>query len=466
MSSIIEKLPTELLTEILTFLRINDLSKTCLVSRGFQQIAEPILWTRVELHSPLYHEDYSYDSLRQDEVALQRPYHQLKEVESKVYVKPLQRFLENQEMERIHADKAEKFLLVFQENYMHNQQRVDYLASLIKWLCLSIESSEWESRPDAWNILAMFRNLEYLEVRGYWSNTEQMEPFKESGSSMLNIHTLKLRGYIPAGFVNHVCQGVSSITNLHLALLDAPIGSARYNERENSPPPIPEYPEGYEGMTEEEMDALDDVESFNGEEVAARPLACLSPTALAQLSALTHLHLCKPTEPNYSNEWWRGMYFSAPADKRILQEWASLLRASRKSLTHVRLDQRPVASEIELDSTDNAEFIVGHSYGPSYDRFVEIVLPIFLEDADWPRLRSIQLFGFELDERDLAKVNKVSSFPIAPTRHGVDLVKQLERKFPEADIASELGRRIIMHDWSGVVGHSADVLEDGGSFDW
>jgi hypothetical protein len=73
MSSLLYGLPTELLLHILTFIHHDDLAIVARLSRYFQGIVEPVLWTKIEFHSPLFHEHYIHKQLREEQVALQRP---------------------------------------------------------------------------------------------------------------------------------------------------------------------------------------------------------------------------------------------------------------------------------------------------------------------------------------------------------------------------------------------------------
>lgn len=85
------------------------------------------------------------------------------------------------------------------------------------------------------------------------------------------------------------------------------------------------------------------------------------------------------------------------ADFRSLDEWKALLCASRRTLSTVTLEQQPVGCSTDPDGHSSGMFVYEYCHGPGYHRFVDTVLPAFLEDAAWPHLRSIQLFSFERD---------------------------------------------------------------------
>lgn len=85
--------------------------------------------------------------------------------------------------------------------------------------------------------------------------------------------------------------------------------------------------------------------------------------------------------------------------------------------------------------------------GPSYDRFVKIVLPELLDSKACPDLRTIRLFGFERhDEGVDARYSRVNY----PNR-SVDVPGQLRARFPDAEVSDYAGRRLVMCHWSGEI---------------
>ncbi|KAF2186922.1 hypothetical protein K469DRAFT_705452 [Zopfia rhizophila CBS 207.26] len=455
MPSPIDVLPSELFFRVTTFLRHHDLTVLTRVSRKFHEIIQPLLWTKIELHRPSFHEDYAHKELRGEEEAMNRPY----QLDSTTW-RPENKWKMDMEWE----PKLTEFISIFEEDTMADRARARHLASMTRWLCLTVVPYlDDRHKRDVWNALAMFTNLEYLEVSAFWSSDNEVVPLKLDTPPMSKLRTVKLRGYVPADFVRHVCQNAPGITELQLALLDAPIGSSLYDNRKNPPPKA--HAEDYEGMTEQELDALDDVENFESEEcVAPRPLACLNSGIISRLTSLTCLYLCRPSKAkDFDNEYaFHDIYVSVPADKRALYEWAALIRATRSTLVHLTFDQRPVGDENEPDGTRNTEFMVYYCHGPGYQRFVDIVLPVLLEDDAWPALRSIHLFGFETDGRDISKYIPNYTGRI---HRGVDLKRQLSERFPDADVIVGLGRRMLVEEETGEVCSGGDVLDGGDGVD-
>lgn len=488
MPSPLDILPTELFLHVVSFLRHQDLVLLSCVSRNFQKTIEPVLWSKIELHRPLFHEDYAHKVLRENEAVLERFYHYPHEnvmkddnKNTKAWDSPWKH-----EWERKSDQKVTEFLWNFEEKMMSDRARAEYLASLVRWLCLPVlgtyrgnyEFDRDGAKFDPWNALAMFTNLEYLEVSAFWEQPRLVEPFKVPQHPAPKLHTLKLRGYVPAEFVRYLCQSAETIMELHLGILDAPIGSLLFEPRRNPPPPGPGGSDAKGDLEEEEAkgqpkDEIMEVPEDEGEErrenkpggeseneeqdedleqeqIAPRPLACLTPSIISKFTSLTTLYLYRPSQSIEITDDMGDIYVSVKSDTQILREWASLLRATRKTLKEVTLEQKPVANENEPDGTGNNEFMMLYCHGPGYQRFVDIVLPVLLEDAVWPALHSIRLFGFE---------SYGMSYAGYEPEEGVDLMKQLKNRFPGVEVHSELGRRMLFLEETGEVEGYGDVLD-------
>lgn len=488
MSSLLDVLPAELLLHVLTFLRHADLALLARLSQQYQAIVEPILWTKIEFHSPSFHEHYMHKQLKEEE-APQRPYHQY-------IIKPPDN--DNQtlayggyEKDEEYHYKVRKFLKVLQNDHKGDQKRVDDLAGHVRWLCLPVNgmSANWREKSDPWNALAVLKNLEYLEISAFWKPLEEVVPFSSSSHTLLKLSNLKLRGYIPAEFVDYLLRSASTITNLEMGLLDVPLG---YVEPEYSPPPLsptptqsdgnedmadpdaseevgnspPPYPVQLEDVenVEEAVEASvmnEDIDSF-GAAIAPRSLACLEPSTISQFTSLNRLYLCRPSEAEDQSDYMTvttEVFTSVRADRQILDEWAALLRAVRNTIVHLTFDQRPVGDENAPDGTGNDVFVFLYNHGPGYHRFVEYVLPVLLGDGEWPALKSIQLFGFEWDGRKLE-----DGWYTVRTGEGVDIDKQLQQRFPNVAVFSALGKRMLFTSDTGEVDSGGDVLDTSNSF--
>ncbi|KAF2253211.1 hypothetical protein BU26DRAFT_515585 [Trematosphaeria pertusa] len=441
MTSSLDAFPAELFLEVVKYLTHHDLAQLMRVSHRLHQLIEPVVWTKIELHRFSFHEDNALVQLRQGEAALQRPYRR----PANLLNRRETYWVDN--LDRDQDVASTLFLNLFCQKTLVDRHRAEHLAGLVRWLCVPVNG--WNAnlgqgsnadKLDPWNALATLKNLEYLEISALWKSPDEVEPFKGGAQPLSKLQTLKLRGYIPAEFVRYACANPSTITELQLAILDAPIGSILCRERPNPPPPAD--PED------------DEPEDFDQEVVAPRPLACLTPEIISQFTSLTHLYLCRPCDGPEPAEGYTDIcdiYTSIKSDTRALKEWASLIRSTRSHLSQLTLDQRPVGNSTEPDATENAEFLEEYCNGPGYLRFVELVLPALLEDADWPALRRIRLFGFENE---------------TPGEKSHDLVGRLKEWFGDGvDVVNGRGRRIIMEDDTGEVQSGGDALDTCNSFD-
>ena len=125
-----------------------------------------------------------------------------------------------------------------------------------------------------------------------------------------------------------------------------------------------------------------------------------------------------------------------------------VVKSDTKTLQHLILDQRAVADENVADGTDNRTYMRQCANGPSYDRFVKMVLPALPESEDCSNLKVIRLFGFEAHEEgaDTTYCNYVDY----PDR-SVDVPGQIRAAFPDAEVSDYAGRRLISWKDSGEV---------------
>ncbi|KAF7350842.1 hypothetical protein MSAN_01646200 [Mycena sanguinolenta] len=394
-------LANELQEHICGFHGHHDLTVLMRVNKSLCRLVEPMLYSKVELHPPGYHEYYAFPS----EMDTIPP-------EPRNYWTKASVYDALDGLDEIHAAyKTESFMKLFDDSDDgHSRARREALAKYVRVLCLELplDNSD-EDVADPLGILASFQNLTHLELTMNWayqqeiSNKVVRDFLAKSRPPLESLRTLRLRGYLPKEFVQYLCRGTTSISDLELAVLDRPIGSSLAYDRRN--PPRKRKSEGYEDEDEDddEDDTAEDsdAEDFEHEEcIAPRALATLGDVDLTrQFASLTRLRLCRPAESQRGGV--KDVYVSVVSDIAILKEWAALIRATRSTLEHLVLDQRPFAEEIELDSTGDEEFLRAYAYGPGYDRFVEHALPALIEDgAEWPRLKSVHLHGFDVPPKD------------------------------------------------------------------
>ncbi|KAF7350867.1 hypothetical protein MSAN_01648800 [Mycena sanguinolenta] len=287
------------------------------------------------------------------------------------------------------AERALSFMKLFEDSDGsggHPRARREALAEHVRFLCLDFHFDG--------------------TLVDLWAHSVKIFAAK-SRAPLHNLRTLRLRGYVPKEFVQYLCQGTIGITNLELAVLDRPIG---YDN-----PPL----EGDE----------DDAEDFNTDAIAPRALAALLGAfdLAEQFPCLTRLRLCRPTES--TNDCAHDDYVSIVSDIAILKEWAALIRAARRW---------------SISSLTNG-YLIDYAYGPGYDRFVEYTLPALLEDgadAEWPRLKSVHLHGFDVPPQDDVDEPQRLLAVIGPRFEPLGV-----------DVRSNLGRWMLYDYGDGVIQH-------------
>lgn len=486
MPSRIDQLPIEVSTYIFSFLRHADLANLTLVCKSFTQLATPLLWTHIELHRPGWHERFQHEGTfhptgngRKDEL---RKYIELPDDIS--YCSTLHDYCPPTDKYRyynMHDERFIRFLELFNKalssiNSAQLSSKVPF--KHMKSLCLDINLDLLLERGggltlDFWTMFSVFQNLESFELIVSWLyNPEEWDRreqrFSELESTLpplTKLCRLCLRSYIPKNFARWTMAFPEQLNTLELSILDRPIGNNLCSPRRNPPPEkgsdqILEDIEDDGGdipWVTEESDSESD-EDFDGEAVSPRALAITEGTNIPdKLGALSTLILVRPAQ-YLEDQYIRfggGTCCSIRSETAILQEWTCLIRATRRTLQHLVIDQRPCCEDIETESAGQTEFLELHPFGPGFQRFKETVVPVLLEDAEWPALKSLRFYGFDVPEP-----LKTQPHPRIPRQFPSQEFKMMNSFLPAVkqrleplgvDIGSFLGRRMVFEDDDGVV---------------
>jgi hypothetical protein len=463
MPSPIGVLPTELFQEILNYLSHGDLVQLMRVSRQFHKLLEPMIWTRIKLHRFSHHEDYVYKQLREEEAVLQRPYHLTPLIVDIADARGEELY---DDMVNTHLKYEEKSCLLLHQFSAKlvrgsslpepNSARMEHLASLVRWLCIPVNGlcisnsimTRNRIRLDPWNVIPRFMNLEYLEVTAAWRGKKNVVRFDASArwKPMEKLKTIKLRGYVSREFVRYICSNAPNLTELQLAVINDPARPGSCVDSESGDDDDKEYEEEDKAYKEEagRWACVD----------GPRPLSCLPSEIVSTINSLESLFLCRLVEGRVNGMTTLGTYMSPKVDRRILNEWTALIRANRGTLACLTLDQRIVATDNDAGNSSNVEFMHHYCNGISYQRFVRIVLPALLEEADWPKLRQIRLCGFETNQ-------------IEKNEDSIDFVGLLKDRFKKGvEVSNVLGRRIVILDRSSEIETAGDILDSSNSFDY
>lgn len=463
MSSLLEWLPTEVEACILDHLDREDLVTLHCTSKRLYNLIFPLLWTEIELHRPglheqlLYKEAYDYDTIFNQE-------------SKRRYIGwSTESACEFNRIDNAHTEMSSCFLakfspLIHANSGLMNMAHLIMAAESLRSLCMDIA-------PNFQNCLlvfSQFQNLKSLEISFRWtyngydwdenneiflSKREEVEPLKE-------LCVLRLRGYVPVAFAQWACYATRSLVDLELAILDRPIGTTLLDPRENPPPRrqtrSDRADEGDNSVSNsdygpEESDS--EPEDMDQEMFAPRPLAVFLDTDIPErftsISTLTLRRPAKSSQRENDTYAWTTPYTSVRSDETALAEWARILRSVRSTVEHLIFDQRPIAEIIETDSTGDSEYVIVYQFGSGYQRFKQIVLPVLLEDVEWPRLKSIRLYGFDTPEH----ANRTVPASCPKIFDSQSFFPQLEEKFRPfgVDVNIGLGRRMLFEDDTGEI---------------
>lgn len=470
-------LPTEVEACILSYLDYYDLVQLERTSKHFYHSVIPLLWNEVEIHRPSLHEQILFKETFNYQVATESG-------RAKNYIKPMYPD-DSFRLDNLYAEMATRFLRTFDPpqgtdlgltNITHREQ----VAKRIRSLCMDVayRNEIWDEFanaplthiPNILLIFSQFQNLESLDLTFQWpydrecwdKSTEVLSTKLDEIHRLQKLRVLRLRGYVPAPFVRWSCSAANKLIELELAILDRPIGSTLCYERVN--PPLKSRRNNAENTNDDDTSVIDEEsdsgsEDFDHEQIAPRPLATLCETDIPeQLNSLSSLTLRRPVESALHEGdayYFHDPYTSTKSDENILFEWARLVRSTRRTIKHLVFDQRPAVEEIEQDGTGNNEFLVYYPYGPGYRRFRDIVLPALLEDAEWPRLESIQFYGFEVTE-DMAM--KYCKPPVHNRFDECSFFPRVQKRFKalNVDIAIGLGARMLFQDETGAIQSGGD----------
>lgn len=492
MSSQIDQLPVEVLTYIFSYLRHADLANLALATKSFRRLATPLLWTHIELHRPGWHEYFRHDGASQTAANCRkdgsRKYIQLPDDES--YCSTLIEYEPPMDTYRHYYLRDQRFARFFGSfNEVSYPTDLGQLSSQVpfrhlKSLCLDIDLNLLLERDegltlDFWAIFSTFQNLESFELIVDWVYSPQEWDRREQRFSELEstlppwtkLHKLCLRGYIPKSFARWAISRPERLTTLELSILDRPIGNNLHTPRLNPPPEEEscrnssedtEDEGGEVQWAEEDLGNDSDDDDLDGEAVGPRALAILADTEIPyKMEALSTLVLTRPVQSLMRESgdpytpYRDPICCSIRSDKAILQEWIRLIRATRRTLEHLVIDQRPYCEDTEGECTNQTEFLELYPFGSGFQRFKEMVIPVLLEDVEWPALKSLQFYGFDVPEPRKTKPHPrvPRLWPSLETKLKNSFLPAVKERFEPlgVEVDSFLGRRMVFRDDDGVI---------------
>lgn len=415
----LDDLPAEMINDIFGYLRPHDLTQLAQCSMKYRDITQSMLWHSVELHRQDAHHRPNGLSTQQD---IDRTY--LDET-----LRAPRSYRAGGFWDFDFEKRNAKFGTAIRQLFRTAGKSKAWtrLAPFVHHMCITVTH---KSPISIWNMILSLPNLKSVEIIGECSSNHQTPPFPANLRAPISqkIRSIRLRGYVPANFVQEICTAsAATIASLDLGAL--------------------EPPEAFSDDAEE-IQALKSLgESIY---VAPRGILWLKPPSSSLLTSLTHLLLCKNGDFDGHTVRYAEVELDVnPAhDKAELREWSTILRAARATLIEVHLEHRPIHFIELLMSDSQFSFNDETQYCPNCTRFDhrfcnEILLGTFDDGQAWPKLerltlRGLNLVGFE-------------------SEYGEDLLLFAERALPGVEVQEKKGHYMYFDADKGTIENMTGV---------
>ncbi|KAI1348037.1 hypothetical protein F5Y01DRAFT_328880 [Xylaria sp. FL0043] len=508
MSPSLAFMPNELLHSITSLLLLPDqaaLARTC---KALNSLLTPIVWSDIELHHSGTHEgidieaeidslDYrrhkGLDLRSADEAAAdpEYPYQQLVyEPSPRKYAQrhfdPLRweqsfklrrwghcgRATNNCNRRNFQFGREEKLVGV---RKITSKERWAELAQHVRSLCMSIGVDD-----EVAEVIASFTRLRSLELIGL--PLENGHPPTAPEVKLPELQNLRLRGYFSAALVRKICDNAEQITHLDLGLLATPTDDKAYEDtllrddnswaivteakaeryQQNGAEALAIAAQNTENSEESDSDGGDEDDQDDEDEDSDEeglPWALHAPIWLPRslpprFTALTHLHLVKPSTgttmpylPRTTISMANGSFEHIPHryEQVLCLEWVSLLEAVGGTLKELILEHR-VPMEVGDTVTDGDSWPERKGSEERGDElFCRSVLRLLIgQRSRFQKLEHLALRGIDIKGIPLHR----GSVDI-PGRNGVpDNDEELRRLYPQCDI--ELFEKVYgIHVYAG-----------------
>ncbi|KAG7409825.1 hypothetical protein LZL87_012740 [Fusarium oxysporum] len=384
----LQKLPQEILLEIISHMAGHDLTVLARVSKYLNRFVQPQLWTVIELHHAGVH-DPGRLCLRD------KP-------------KPGQsaRSLIFAERSRQGTLKAESLLKTFEPlssgALEKGPEELKEIASRVRSLSLVLRG-DFELKH--WYLLQHLTNLTHLELHGrhkflgwnylYQENEstllEQLD-LPSAGSSKLR--HVKLYGYIPRSLAAWVLKTGVNLERLELGMLEGGVeieDPASGHIRRGEPwTPYHFYPADMMRVRNQEWLPI------------PRPLQSFLPSEVLEdvqggklelrLPRLKYLHLCQPSRGDDAIAEDMLYYWSVRTERPAHKSWRQILVASRLTLETLVLEQR-IGAEEGLKWRHPELLKQPDPTGIGSEKLLHMIGKLLTQELDFPTLKSVELRG-------------------------------------------------------------------------
>ncbi|KAH7406058.1 hypothetical protein DE146DRAFT_787229 [Phaeosphaeria sp. MPI-PUGE-AT-0046c] len=402
-----------MINDIFGCLRPHDLTKLAQCSTKWRDMAQSLLWQSVELHrQDAHHEPYGLSTQQH----IHRSYLDEELREPRSY--RASGFWDF-DFEKRNAKFGTAIRQLFRT--AGKSKAWTRLAPVVHHVCITVTN---KSPNCIWDMILSLPNLTSVEIIGGCSLEHDTPPRPASLRipNATKIRSIRLRGYIPANFVEAMCMAsAATIVSLDLAALE---------------------PRKEISNNAEEIQALKDMNGFLY--AAPQGILWLKQPATSLFTSLTHLLLCKNGNFDGHVDRYAGgdMELDEEHDSSELQQWAVLLRGVRATLVEVLVEQRPVHSVEILSGGVGFSVNDENRYCPNCthfdDRFCNKILnETFGDGKVWPKLKRLTLRGLNLQEYE--------------SDHGEELSEFTQRVLPGVEVIEESGHYMFFNPYSGTI---------------
>ncbi|KAH7272953.1 hypothetical protein B0J15DRAFT_590727 [Fusarium solani] len=357
-----DTLPIEIILEISSYLSFSQRSKFSRTCKHINALIEPQIWSDIELHGDGYHET-------RNEISYPPPF---KSPSDRVYIGI---YRGRYPPERLSP------LNILRQLLETDQDRVRKVASRVRSLCTVISAGD-----KVWDILPYFSNLEALELYGRWDKVDQVTP-EVDHPPLAKLRFAKLLGYIPRAGARWVLRSGPTLERLELGMLDRPLMSPLYPDRD--PAPLPE-----ENLAGD--DESSDYGSLSAENTFPRPLGGFLPEEGISMPILRHLYLCSSAHVE-DNPWESWSAWSSRAEEASCQDWMGILMASRRTLQTLVLEHKLTLLHISLDTwceSDCLRHFHENNDGAVSSKLAEVLEAVGVHKGEeFPELTRVYFYG-------------------------------------------------------------------------
>ncbi|RSL64472.1 hypothetical protein CEP54_004725 [Fusarium duplospermum] len=352
-------LPNEIIIEISSYLTLGQKSNFSRTCKRLDDLLEPHIWADVELHLKGYHES-------RDEIKHPPPF---KSPSDRVY-------------RRGHFRGGLSPLNVLRQLFeTWDLDRLKKVASRVRSFCGVIDTGD-----KIWNILPDCVNLEVLELNARWDEVDQRTN-EIRLPPLPKLRFVKLIGHIPREGARWILRSGPTLERLELWMLDRPIETSLWFDRNLAPLPEENLAGPYESP---------DYGSLNSEMVHPRPLGGFLPEEGVSLPILRHLYLCSSAHRKHTyyaeDEGW-----SSRAEEASSQDWIDILMASRQTLETLVLEHKVTVPETEADDRGEEEIMRDfhtNNDGGGSSKLAEVLEAVGVDKAEeFPELERVYFYG-------------------------------------------------------------------------